>query len=107
MKKILFILPCVPYPLTAGGNQAFFNMVEYIRHKMSVSLLLSPGNKEMNDVESLRALWTNVDFYLFREEDAEPKTRCPRYYRWLKKMSESISRKMQRQLYSFQSRASV
>lgn len=24
MKKILFILPCVPYPLTAGGNQAFF-----------------------------------------------------------------------------------
>lgn len=102
MKKILFILPCVPYPLTAGGNQAFFNMVEYIRHKMSVSLLLSPGNKEMNDVESLRALWTNVDFYLFREEDAEPKTRCPRYYRWLKKMSESISRKMQRQLYSFQ-----
>ena len=102
MKKILFILPCVPYPLTAGGNQAFFNMVEYIRHKMSVSLLLSPGNKEMNDVESLRALWTNVDFYLFREEDAEPKLRCPRYYRWLKKMSESISRKMQRQLYSFQ-----
>ena len=91
MKKILFILPCVPYPLTAGGNQAFFNMVEYIRHKMSVSLLLSPENKEMNDVESLRALWTNVDFYLFREEDAEPKTRCPRYYRWLKKMSESIS----------------
>ena len=55
MKKILFILPCVPYPLTAGGNQAFFNMVEYIRHKMSVSLLLSPENKEMNDVESLRA----------------------------------------------------
>lgn len=85
MKKILFILPCVPYPLTAGGNQAFFNMVEYIRHKMSVSLLLSPENKEMNDVESLRALWTNVDFYLFREEDAEPKTRCPRYYRWLKR----------------------
>lgn len=53
MKKILFILPCVPYPLTAGGNQAFFNMVEYIRHKMSVSLLLSPENKEMNDVERL------------------------------------------------------
>ncbi len=23
MKKF-FILPCVPYPLTAGGNQAFF-----------------------------------------------------------------------------------
>ena len=64
MKKILFILPCVPYPLTAGGNQAFFNMVEYIRHKMSVSLLLSPGNKEMNVFDSFMSLWANVFFYL-------------------------------------------
>lgn len=102
MKKILFILPCVPYPLTTGGNQAFFNMVEYLRHTLSVSILLSPEDKEMNDVENLRALWPDVDFYLFREADAEPKTRCPRYYRWLKKLSESISRKMQRQQCSFQ-----
>ena len=57
MKKILFILPCVPYPLTAGGNQAFFNMVEYIRHKMSVSLLLSPENKEMNDGQMLISIF--------------------------------------------------
>ena len=36
-KKILFIIPYIPYPLDSGGNQAFFNMVEYLRHKMSVS----------------------------------------------------------------------
>ncbi len=101
-KKILFILPCVPYPLTAGGNQAFFNMVEYLRHRMSVSLLLSPEKKEISYVEDLKELWPNIVFYLFREEDAEPKTRCPKYYRWLKRMSESLTRKMQRQLYSFQ-----
>jgi len=101
-KKILFILPCVPYPLTAGGNQAFFNMVEYLRHRMSVSLLLSLGKREVDNVKDLKELWPNVDFNLFREEDAEPKTHCPKYYRWLKKMSESLNRKMQRQLYSFQ-----
>lgn len=27
MKKILFIIPYIPYPLDSGGNQAFFNMV--------------------------------------------------------------------------------
>lgn len=32
-KKILFIIPYIPYPLDSGGNQAFFNMVEYLRHK--------------------------------------------------------------------------
>lgn len=32
-KKILFIIPYIPYPLDSGGNQAFFNMVEYLRHR--------------------------------------------------------------------------
>ena len=27
-------------PLNSGGNQAFFNMVDYLRHKMDVSILL-------------------------------------------------------------------
>ena len=40
MKRILFIIPFIPYPLNSGGNQAFFNMVDYIRHKMSVSMIL-------------------------------------------------------------------
>lgn len=25
-KKILFIIPYIPYPLDSGGNQAFFNI---------------------------------------------------------------------------------
>ena len=27
-KKMLFIIPYIPYPLDSGGIQAFFNMVE-------------------------------------------------------------------------------
>lgn len=52
-KKILFIIPYIPYPLDSGGNQAFFNMVEYLRHKMAVSVLLYPETgRRMQDVES-------------------------------------------------------
>lgn len=50
-KKILFIIPYIPYPLDSGGNQAFFNMVEYLRHKMAVSVLLYPETgRRMQDV---------------------------------------------------------
>lgn len=98
MKKILFIIPCIPYPLTSGGNQAFFNMVDYLRHKMSVSLLLYPKGKEQKNVEKLMQIWDNVNFFIFTEEMAEPKTRHPSYYRWLNKIAKSISRKMRRQL---------
>lgn len=46
MKKILFIIPYIPYPLDSGGNQAFFNMVNYIRNRMSVSILLCSKSEE-------------------------------------------------------------
>ena len=49
-KKILFIIPYIPYPLDSGGNQAFFNMVEYLRHKMSVSVLLYPETEKRMQV---------------------------------------------------------
>ena len=36
-------------------------MVEYLRHKMSVSVLLYPETgKRMQDVESLKKIWDNV-----------------------------------------------
>lgn len=101
MKKILFIIPCVPYPLTTGGNQAFFHMVDYLRNKMSVSLLLHIKEKERKNVEQLQLLWDNVDFFIFTEHMAEPETRHPSYYRWLNKIVASAARKMQRQLLTY------
>ena len=72
-KKILFIIPYIPYPLDSGGNQAFFNMVEYLRHKMSVSVLLYPETeKRMQDVESLKKIWDNVDFFIYLKSATKP-----------------------------------
>lgn len=101
MKKILFIIPCIPYPLTTGGNQAFFHMVDYLRCRMSVSILLYPKGKEKEDVEKLKRIWNNVDFFIFTEQMAEPETRHPSYYKWLKKIVLSATRKMRRQLLTY------
>lgn len=99
MKKILFIIPYVPYPLNSGGNQAFYNMVEYIRHKMSVSLLLYPNSTEAaRGVQALKELWTNVDFYVYTHCFDKTKVKHPLYYKWLGKAQASITRKMRRQL---------
>lgn len=99
MKKILFIIPYVPYPLTSGGNQAFFNMIEFLRFKMDVSLLLSPiTSSQESNVIKLEEVWKNVTFYVFTEAMKDPEVRNPFYYKWLKKAKASIKRKMRRQL---------
>lgn len=83
MKKILYIIPYVPYPLTSGGNQAFFHMIDYLRDKMDISILLYPINKaQESDVEELKKLWDNVDFYVFTESMKDPEVRNPFYYKW-------------------------
>lgn len=96
MKKILFIIPFIPYPLTSGGNQAFFNMVEYIRHKMSVSLLLCPKSKEQKrDIEELKSKWDNVTFHIFIPSNTDDSNKSL-YYKYLKKIKASVTRKINR-----------
>lgn len=102
MQKILFIIPYIPYPLDSGGNQAFFNMVDYLRTQMNVSVLLYPRNgTQRRHTEQLKALWPDVTFYLFTSQDSEealPAVRHPFYYKWLQKTKASVERKMRRQL---------
>lgn len=103
MKRILFIIPFVPYPLTSGGNQAFFNMVDYIRHKMSVSVLFYAwSDEDKKRADDLSSLWQNVDFHVYASEKKEsakqPVVKNPLYYKWLKKLKSSVERKMKRQI---------
>lgn len=76
MKKILFIIPYIPYPLVSGGNQAFYHMIEYIRYEMEVSILLFPQSKsEKGNIDNLCQIWTNVNFYIFEEKTEEVKAK--------------------------------
>ena len=102
MKKILFIIPYIPYPLDSGGNQAFFNMVDYLRHEMNVSvLLIAKNHTHEENIAELKKLWSNVTFYIYRPQTiktAPVKIRHPFYYKWLLKAQASIARKIRRQL---------
>lgn len=104
MKKILLIIPYIPYPLDSGGNQAFFNMVDYIRNKMDVSILLHlKRHSQQQDINELKKLWPNVNFFIYKpEQDQIPlaNIRHPFYYKWLLKAQASIKRKIRRQLKS-------
>ena len=100
-RKILFIIPYIPYPLDSGGNQAFFNMVEFLRHRMSVSVLLdSEGGRREKDIDALRKIWDNVEFFIYTSKPQAvvlPGIRHPSYYKWLQKIHASVTRKMKRQ----------
>lgn len=100
MKKILFIIPYVPYPLDSGGNQAFFNMVDHVRHVMDVSLLLYPKHAaDVANLKQLQALWPDVHFHIYEPQPLDKsQVRHPLYYKWLGKAKASVTRKMRRQL---------
>ena len=44
--KLLYIDPWIPYPLTSGGNQAFFMMADHVRKYHELSLLLHIHHNE-------------------------------------------------------------
>lgn len=99
MKRILFIIPYIPYPLASGGNQAFFHMTEYIRQHMSVSILLFPQtSKDMDNIKKLKQIWTNVEFFIFKEKPKQLNVRHPFYYSVLESIKNSATRKMRRQI---------
>lgn len=96
MKKILFIIPYIPYPLDSGGDQAFFNMVEYIRKHMSVSILLSyRSQRDKDNIAALQKIWNNVEFFTFNEKETHyPST----YLKILHKIKASVTRKIRREI---------
>lgn len=76
-------------PFEFWGKSGFLSMVDYIRHKMSVSVLFYAWTiDEAKRVEKLEDLWEDVDFYTFvketKEEPDSPLVRNPFYYKWLK-----------------------
>ena len=67
--KILFILPYVPYPLDSGGNQAVFTMLDYLKDRHEISLLLSThGENAAKNVEKLKEALGNV--FIFHHKKA-------------------------------------
>ena len=62
--KILIITPFLPYPITSGGAQAQYNMIDCLRKSHDVALVF-PLNlfDSGQNVNKLKSLWSQVEFY--------------------------------------------
>lgn len=106
-KKILILLPYIPYPLNNGGNNAVFYMVDYLRNKHDISIGLdvrrhgikaAPNPQKMEQVDCLKQLWPNVTFYLYegQEEYPEEAFKQSLYCKIIKYIRMSFARKYKR-----------
>lgn len=74
--NILLITPYLPYPLSSGGAQAVFNMIDNLRHKHHYTMVINEGGQNNHENrEALQKLWPNVEiiYYSFANQLLSPK----------------------------------
>ena len=73
MEMLICCVDC-PYPLNSGGNQASYNMIDYLRKFHTITLLCLNG--KVDDIATLRKLWMDVHVIVSNtyEEVKEPFT---------------------------------
>lgn len=59
MKKILFVLPFIPYPMTSGGSQAIFNGIDVVKDELDVYVTFESNATEKGDIDIFRSLLNN------------------------------------------------
>lgn len=74
MKKILDILPWMPWPLKSGGNQAVFNALKACQHDVKYYLLFPCDKGNVNlakNVEELKNALPEVELLPFKFENSQ------------------------------------
>lgn len=59
-EKILIVTPYFPYPITSGGAQAQYHMIDNLRKECQIVLAYISPRK--NDDKKLQEIWTEVTF---------------------------------------------
>lgn len=68
MLNLLLVTSHLPYPLTSGGNQAQFHIIDFLRkHEVNVSMIFNENryNSKENLCE-LKKIWPDIKFYPYR-----------------------------------------
>lgn len=75
--NILIITQLLPYPLTSGGAQAQYNMIDQLRHNHHIALLyVEDRNNLVEAAHQLQKRWDNVKFIPFT---LAHQMRCPHF----------------------------
>lgn len=62
--NILLITSFLPFPLSSGGAQAQYNMIDKLRRKHRLALLYPENEKNRKEaLDALKKLWPEVEFY--------------------------------------------
>ena len=95
MKKILFVLPFLPYPMTSGGAQAIFNGIDVVKDELDVYVTFESNSTGKEIVEKFKLLLDNkvkmLPYYLPVREDKKPSLR-QRFYRVFFKIEKKLRR---------------
>ena len=91
-KKIIIITPEFPYPLTSGGKQAQYHMVNKLRDIYDISILFDASGLSDNIFDELRTKWPNVIFFSFKRKylNSEKKTLKQKIYNKLSSVKNSL-----------------
>lgn len=61
--KILIITHIIPYPLSDGGKISQYSLIDYLRNKCSITLVVFVYNETDNfSIQCLKNIWENVNF---------------------------------------------
>ena len=64
--NILILTSVPPYPLTSGGAQAEYNMIDVIRHHHNVTIMYpASGFRDSGIAAELRKIWPEVDVMIY------------------------------------------
>lgn len=56
MKKILFVLPFLPYPMTSGGSQAISNGIDVVKDELDVYVTFESKATDNENIDKFRSL---------------------------------------------------
>jgi glycosyltransferase involved in cell wall biosynthesis len=65
--NIVIITHYLPYPLSSGGAQAQYNMIDQLRHEHQITLVFNEGSgNTIHAMKQLQALWPDVKILAYR-----------------------------------------
>lgn len=90
MKVLIILQSNYPYPLIYGGQQAVFHMIDYLRHKVDISLIYNANGLSRDNELGLQKKWGNVAFFPYRKHWKEY---AGVNQRFIKKVSDKVKTK--------------
>lgn len=91
--KLLILTNQIPYPLDSGGNVAQYMFIDYLRHKIHISMIFEIKNDvDKHNFNELKNRWNNVELIAVDNPEYTPEYQ----YSFFAKLELAIKRRFRR-----------